>query len=402
MNTILLFRTFFGDTNLRESEGVYAYAHKRGWQIRTIEYNRTEGGQLSSLLGDSNGFDLAYLKSFWEPDGCIIACGGRKCILDVRQLGATPFVLLDCDEMPRYEGLRFGCVCADSNAVASVAAKALLSFGYESYAFVPWCEPQVAWSRCREKEFGDIIRKHGGKMHLFRHADSGYDLVRIQRELAKWQETLPRPCGVFAVNDLLADAFVSAAIDAGFDVPQDFGVIGVDDDERLCENSSKTITSIGTDNVRAGMLACEMLEDLMNGSGGESSSMRLFGSPFIHSRASLPRLRIPDGRILKGLEYIRRHATDGIRPSDVVREMGCSRRLADLRFGEVVGHSILEEIHRNRIEKVKRLLRSPQLEVSTIADFCGYSSMVDLRRVFKRREGVSMLAWRKNALLDLY
>ena len=79
----------------------------------------------------------------------------------------------------------------------------------------------------------------------------------------------------------------------------------------------------------------------------------------------------------------------------VVRAMGCSRRLADLRFKESVGHSIHDEIHTRRLERVQELLRNPKVDVSAIPDLCGYSSLVDLRRVFKQRLGMTIGEYRR-------
>ena len=111
-------------------------------------------------------------------------------------------------------------------------------------------------------------------------------------------------------------------------------------------------------------------------------------------RASSNRVRAADMRVTKALEYIRRNATNGIGSLDVVREMGCSRRLADLRFRESVGHTVFDEIRAVRIERVKDLLMKPGQEVFAIPDLCGYSSLADLCRDFKKRTGQTLRGWR--------
>jgi AraC-like DNA-binding protein len=75
--------------------------------------------------------------------------------------------------------------------------------------------------------------------------------------------------------------------------------------------------------------------------------------------------------------------------------MGCSRRLADLRFRETTGHTILDEIHEVRLARVKELLFKSRRMLSALPDLCGYSSLDDLRRVFKRRVGIPMRQFTK-------
>ena len=89
------------------------------------------------------------------------------------------------------------------------------------------------------------------------------------------------------------------------------------------------------------------------------------------------------------MEYIRCHACEGIGPRQVVGEMGISRTLADQSFRMALGHTILDEIHAVRLEHVKDLL-AREIAPPAIAERCGYSSLADLRRVFRARLGMTM------------
>ncbi|MBQ0032346.1 MAG: helix-turn-helix transcriptional regulator, partial [bacterium] len=111
-------------------------------------------------------------------------------------------------------------------------------------------------------------------------------------------------------------------------------------------------------------------------------------------RMSSVRGRAVDVRMAKAIEYIRLNACNGISAEDVAREMGCSRRLADLRFREALGHTVFDEIRAVRIERVKVLLAKPGQEVFAIPDLCGYSSLADLCRDFKKRTGQTLRGWR--------
>ena len=41
------------------------------------------------------------------------------------------------------------------------------------------------------------------------------------------------------------------------------------------------------------------------------------------------------------------------------------------------------------------LLRNPKVDVSALPDLCGYASLVDLRRVFKRLTGMTLREYQK-------
>ena len=101
-------------------------------------------------------------------------------------------------------------------------------------------------------------------------------------------------------------------------------------------------------------------------------------------------------RVRRAIEFVRRNACAGVEPPQVIAEMGCSRSLANLRFRQATGHTILDEIHAVRLADVKELMLKPTLDVASIPDFCGYASLTDLRRVFKQRVGCTMRQFRNS------
>jgi AraC-like DNA-binding protein len=100
--------------------------------------------------------------------------------------------------------------------------------------------------------------------------------------------------------------------------------------------------------------------------------------------------------VQKAIAYIDLHALEGIEVSDVVRHLKCSRRLADLRFRELQGRSILDAITERRLDEVKRLLAGTKEKIDTIAAICGYTNPNYLKNLFKKRFGMSMREFRKD------
>lgn len=86
---------------------------------------------------------------------------------------------------------------------------------------------------------------------------------------------------------------------------------------------------------------------------------------------------------------------DLIGARDVIAMMDCSERLANLRFSEARHHTILDEIHLQRIEVAKEQLSANVNSIETIAGLCGYASPNDFSRVFKRYTGATPQSWRR-------
>ncbi|MGI5869516.1 MAG: substrate-binding domain-containing protein [Kiritimatiellia bacterium] len=382
---ILLFKASATPSNRLSNYGVYQHARKEGWNVQMIEY-----GVAREKRRQSNGtesVDVAWLVDFWHPDGVVVECAGRAPTLDLAAFGPTPVVLLDC--FPEHVGRGAVCVHSDAASIARTAARELMSPGVQNFAFVPHFE-DVVWSRQRGEAFARIVNMNGKRFHLLENMPG----TRAVQTLVEQLQTLPRPCGVLAVNDEVARLVLTSCEAAEIDVPGDLAVIGVDNDAELCENALVTLSSIEIDYLAAGHLAMRLLADRMAHPTSNVASAT-FGVRTLVRRASTR--RVADSRISAALELIRREACTRITPTQVARAMGVSRRHADLLFTGAVGHTIFEEIRAVRIARVKEMLANPRQELAAIPDFCGYRTVSELCRDFRRCTGMSPGDWRKNA-----
>jgi len=79
---------------------------------------------------------------------------------------------------------------------------------------------------------------------------------------------------------------------------------------------------------------------------------------------------------------------------DVATHLGVSRRLADLRFRQMTGISILEAILDRRFDELKRHLRDSDVPIEKLIKACGFRTMGNAKNLFKKRYGVSMREYR--------
>lgn len=388
MQTILLFRSSFCRSNRLEYDGVFAAAKTLGWRVQTVEYKNAATNRYR-LQDDASGPDVRALLEFWHPDGCIVECGIAPRTLMKKDFGKVPVVFLDRD--PSTVEREAVCIHSDSDAIAETAAKELLLLGLDDFAFLAWPD-SAGWSEERGRRFGEIVRSHGKHFRSFRMPKTDkpeLDLAKLESFLS----VLPRPCGLFTANDVLAKLVDTACTHAKITVPEDLAIVSVDNDEDICEHTSTTLTSIELDFTGAGTKSVELLNLMISGRARKAKTWQ-FGVNRLVRRKSAIGFRHLDKRTNDALEFIRIHACEKITVADVVKVMRCSRRLADMRFHTTLNRTILDEIQLRRLDVAKILLRHRHPE-EEIAVRCGYGSADDFRRVFRRYVGKSPLRWLK-------
>ena len=379
MQTVLFFTTWSSRGGGRATnEGAVAEAARSGFHLQVVEREPTR-----ALLRE--------LRGLWRPVGAIVYCGGEWNDIDVRLFGSLPTVTIG--HAPERPATRAVAVRDDAGAVGLAAARELLATGFRSFAFVP-SPSRRHWSEERGRTFARAVRWHGLDCRTMETGGPGMSDTAWQRRLRGFLRSLPKPCALFAANDMLGAEVLAAARFEGIEVPGALAVLGVDDNVDICEHTEPTLSSIAPDFRRAGALAVRALAETLRG-GGEAGGVRTYGVLGTVRRASTRPLASHDAVVVAALALIRHEACAGLRPARVAALFPCSRRMADLRFRKAVGHSIGEEIHAVQLEEAMRLASDPGRQLKAIADFCGFGSPGSLRNFFRRETGMSLTAWRR-------
>ncbi len=357
--------------------GLTEYAKRHEWNLQTVE----------ALQSPQQAKELMRI---WKPDGIIVCRGAALNDLSAKSFRKTP-VLFSHNPGTRKVP-RENCIFSDASAVIELAAKELLSLNLSAYAFVGWSKP-IGWSAQRRNAFESFMHLHGRRTHVFEPSEHKCSSNTITAHLADWLSTLPHPLGVLTANDQIAQRIVSACHLARLDVPDDVAVMGIDNDDELCEGSRPTISSIDPDFIASGRLAGEALDRLMSHS--DPAPRHIMYPPLrLVRRESTRRFSRHDGDVARAVERIRKEACDGLTAGEVVKDFPCSRRMAELRFHSLIGRSILQEIRRVRLETARHLLINSSLGIDFIAGKCGYASLSAFSVFFRQETGVSPSTWR--------
>ena len=380
MNTVLFFVYSNKYICANRIAGARRYAERQGWNIQVIERNNRR-------------LDVKGVIDFWKPIGIIAECAGGVPELSKKTVGKIPLVYLDED--PDGEKGRELYVNSDNRQVGEVAAKELLSLDLPYYGFVGWQEPRF-WSEIRRKAFQSAVLLHGKDCLVFSCPPKATSAERT-RLLNAWLKNLPKPCGVFAVHDPVAEEVLQQAVVQGISVPDELAVVGVDDDPIICERTTPLLTSIGLDFEQGGYLCAQLLDERIKDPKLPSARLT-FGVTTVTRRLSTRRFKQSDRRVTQAIAYIRRTACEGVTVPMVAAVMGLQRRMAEIVFRRETGHSIHDEILDVRLERVESLLRNHRQEISAIASLCGWKSSAALRAAFQSRYGKSMRDWRAEVL----
>ena len=387
MKTVLYLQASLNVQNLCELAGVREFARTCGWRLVVKSVGNAASEKRAGLV-PRRAVRIADIVADVAPDGVLVEGGALAANYTLADFKSLPTVFLDRCNLPDQAGAV--CVRSDSARVAEAAFRELSRMGYADYAYVPWATP-LEWSVSRGAAFR-------GRMHLFPSARSpagGETFNSFMRNIRKFLSRLPRPCAIFAANDIVGECVLEALAAQRGCVPREFAVVGVDNDRNVCENTSPTLSSIMLDFRRAGICAGEALEALLQGRRPQGNL--LFGVSEVVHRQSTRKFRRPDSQIASALEYVRQHVGEGLQVVDVVRHMGCSRRLAEMRFREMTGRSILVCIRQERRILAERLLRETDSPIGEVARACGYASADSFRKDFAALTGLSPRQYRKGA-----
>jgi LacI family transcriptional regulator len=333
------------------------------------------------------------LIDLWHPRGVIIEGWHGANQFPSPFFRHLPVVYIDHDnKTSSHTKDRVGYVEHDPKSTAKIAAKELLSLDCAAYAFIPNFIP-MSWSSNREAAFRETLALHDKTLLSFPSLSKSEDMARWHENLRDFLKHIPKPCGVFAANDYVGESVLVACADIGLSVPDEVAVVGVDDYATICENTMPTLSSIALDFIGAGRLSVELLEKLIH-SESPAFEVCTFGITGFTRRASSRRLRRNYPEVVRALEQIRTKACEGLSAVQVLSEMKCSRRLAEMRFRQATGHSLLEEIQTHRLERACELLASTDSSVEAVANMCGYGSAVFLQKLFRRHMGVTPREWR--------
>lgn len=374
--------------DLKVMTGVAAYLHQSGDYNVYIERNALKDQRLPRL-------------GTWDGDG-IIANFDHPTVARAVTLSKLPAVAFGSGHGWYIEGSSVPYFSTNHPLVAAIAADHLLTRGIRHFGYCGYIPTETnGWSEEREKSFARYLRKRGYSCDIYRARHKSIQRwTSLQRSLAEWLVSLPKPAGVMAANDDRAHHVLEACRTAGLRVPQDVAVIGVNNDELLCRITSPSLSSIEQAAVRMGYEAAAYLEGLMCGKNKKSRRQRFVFDPIgIVTRQSTEVLVVNDSIVSTAVRFIQNHAVNGIKVPNVVAEVGISRSGLESRFRKAMGYTIHNAIRQIQLDKARRLISDTNLPLKQVATNVGLRSVQHMTKLFGKAFHQSPAKYRKAAVL---
>lgn len=362
--------------------GIIRYQRERGpWSI----YFQPHG------LGEPPPNWLAS----WRGDGILARINDRE-TAEVVKRAAVPAI----DLRSALGDLGLPIVGIDNRPVVRLAVEHFLDRGFRHFGFCGTPYGEHRYQDERSDRFEQMIRARGFRCDVYQQSKRPTrDWDEAQRHLALWLTGLPKPVAVMTCHDDRGQQVLDACFRAGLAVPDDVAILGVDNDEFLCNLSTPALSSIDVDSERIGYEAAALLARMMRGE--KVSRRRVFFPPrAVVIRRSTDTTAISDAHVAKAARLIREQALRRATVEELLQDVPVSRSALFRRFKQQLGRSPKQEITRVRLERAKELLRETSLPVGQIAERVGYSEAKYFIEVFHRTIGETPLRYRRRHSRD--
>ena len=353
--------------------GIARYAHAHGpWSFFVQERELRSG--------------IPKWMQNWKGDGIIARIENRAM--------AAQLLKLDCPVVDVLGSFRFQGVSAfdtDAMAVAKMAADFFLKAGFKHFAFSGY--QGIPFSDRRAAAFAEYLAKNGKTVvempAVLRNVEAS-DIQAIEQHgmmanqlTARWLKAQPHPLAVLACNDVRAQQILNACRKHNIRVPEEVSVMGVDNDDVLCNLCEPPLTSIEPNTDLLGYEAAAVLAQMMKREKVRAPFTQIPPLRLLE-RASTDMVAIEDPITVQAARFIRNNVGKGISVKDVLTHVNRSRTDMEQRFRRWLKCSIRAEILRLRMDRVCALLRQTDSSLDEIAALAGFSTAAHLCRLFRR------------------
>ena len=335
--------------------------------------------------------------------GILARVRDQKQLASLRRLGVP---LVSLGELP-LQAAGVTEIFGDHRMIGQLAAEHLIERQLRHFGF--YGSGGAAFSDLRLDGFRSYLESQKHEAHIFLEEKWEPGVSRYKRrgdpfwedaQLNLWLKTLPKPIGIMACNDYFGRLLLSACQRNGVHVPNDVAVIGVDNDEIICDLAVPPLTSVDPAADAIGFRAAELLHEMLDGNIAPAKTI-YFPPKGVVARASTNVIAVADPVIVEALQFIRDQGGIAITTEDILDHLSkasmlVSRSTLERKFQSRLGFAPHDEIARVRLEHIERLLTSTSYSLARIADMVGMTAEQQLTAFFRRYRGMTPGSFRRH------
>ena len=344
-------------------EGLLEYAHESAsspWQFH-LDLRDLNRQRLKDLKSWNCSGIIAYILSDRERQD-FIATGLPAVFIE-------PTLSAPLPHMPR----NIVTFINEHAAEGRTAADYFIKRRYRSFAYIGTAKPTF-WSDERIKGFAERLKENGFAPAIYPAPPprEQNDFAIESKRLTKWLRRLPRQTALFCVHDRRAQQVIATASAASLRIPEDIAVLGVDNDELLCEMTVPAISSIPVNDHERGRAVGEAMDALLE--RRPVRRVQITRHDAVITRTSTDAQAIADPFVARAIAYARDHIAE--RPSlpELAKAAGCSKTVLNLHARRALGHTITDEVTRLQLDAAIEQLTNTDHTTENIAISCGFCS----------------------------
>ncbi len=281
-------------------------------------------------------------------------------------------------------------VGSDEEAIGRIGARHLIERGAVNFAFAGY---RNAWfSTRRGAGFEELVKVAVG-VEVRRLDVQLYGVEECREEIGRWLLGLTKPTALMTANDVLGLTVMDIATELGLRVPEHLAVLGVDNNTWLTQMGATPMSSVEPDWRRVGFEAASLLDAVLDGK--PASTPEWIAPVGLVARQSTDIMTAQDPVVREAITYIKENCSKGLRPEDVVRAVGVSRRNLELHIKRALAQTLREAILQSQVERAKQLLGETDESMYNIAGRCGFTRQDRFFVVFKQFSGMTPGQYRR-------
>ena len=380
MIKILLLTDFSSGYSRQLLQGVVAYSKQHGpWVFYRMPIYYRE------LYGDKGVVEWAKK---WKADAILAQLGG----VNTKILNQLDIPIIVQNYKDRFQNI--SNLTGDYYQTGVKAADFFLKKGFKNFAYYGLTD--TVWMRERGEGFRAEVLKNGGHFVSY-EAQSSAEIDKWSfnpESVSAWLLRLPKPTALFACDDYYALQITEVCKMYSIDVPNEVSILGVDNDELLCNISDPNLSSIELDVINGGYEVGKLLHLFIQKK--LTPPVDVVVKPVrIIERQSTKKFAVHDKFIEKLLVHIESQYMHPLSVDDLVATVPFSRRVLEKKFKEETSITIYNYILRLRIEKFCELLITTDLPLSEAACNAGFNDYKNISRLFYKEKGITPFRFRK-------
>ena len=367
----------------------YSQESERRFLNGFVKYTDTQGGcifyPMSHLVNEDtdNSMEIIRFAKAFKIDA-ILGLWHNINEKEARKLNIPIFLRTYRKDYPNFPMLT-----GYYKEFGTYAGKYFTDQSFENFAFIGMKD--ILWSMSRCEGYREHIRRFD--KHTFEYHVSDFQIET--KEIASWLHSLPKPVALFACNDLMARKVTELCLVENIRIPDDISLLGVDNDEFMCNISFPTISSIRLNFEKHGYELAGILFQMIKEKRIWPARIAVEAINIVE-RMSTRRHIISDPYIKSIVEFIRNNYKSEIDIRKLVSFIPLSRRSIEIKFKkEMHPYTIQSYITKLRLDNFCNLLENTDLPIGEIAEKSGFIETSNYSTVFRKYKGMTPSEYRK-------